>query len=450
MTVLLKRADNGRVRWSATVDFKKYDDSKGLSFGYASFIVDKHGAEIVDHDQDIIEPSELEAASYKWVEESRTIGDMHSKRGAGNLVEAVFLSPEKRRAMGGFDPADQSVGLWIGARWTNPETRAAAAKGLLKQWSISGWAKRIPTGSGNVGKLTGLELDEISGVDFGAGKGVDMALSKRRKEESKMFGKLIFKALAFVPSEDRAELMKKLGGEDGLEGRLAKMASMEDIKSKLTAEEWDLILADFVPSAVDDAQDAAAPPAAPLPPKGRKSKTTTAKAKKDDEDSDDDLDVELTKRDKLIADLQKRQEDFEKREKLSKYRTEVATSSFLKFYPGKIEDTAAALVAADDNTDREAGKRARAAIEKSARALKESSLFKTHGTSRDTDSPSDEGGGTGEDAGPTIMKMIKERVEKSDGKKNFTQALEEIARSRPELYQQYYDERRRRGGALTA
>lgn len=76
----------------------KLDDDKRHVFGV--FSVAKVGeALVVDGEDDTIEPDELEQAAYNHVLDARIAGENHVRKGVGDLIESVVLTPEKCAAM---------------------------------------------------------------------------------------------------------------------------------------------------------------------------------------------------------------------------------------------------------------------------------------------------------------------------------------------------------------
>ena len=55
----------------------KSDDERRLVFGWANVAVRVDGEQIVDWQEDLIDPEELEKAAYEYVAEFGTAGEMH-------------------------------------------------------------------------------------------------------------------------------------------------------------------------------------------------------------------------------------------------------------------------------------------------------------------------------------------------------------------------------------
>jgi hypothetical protein len=66
---------------------QKVDEDKRLVFGWANVSVDVGGNEVVDLQEDMIDPETLEAAAYKFAELYRDGGEMHERTGTAVMVE---------------------------------------------------------------------------------------------------------------------------------------------------------------------------------------------------------------------------------------------------------------------------------------------------------------------------------------------------------------------------
>jgi len=119
---------NGRI--------EKFDEEQQLVFGWASVSV-KDGNLIKDSHDDIIKENELETASYDFVLNSRKAGEMHKTvEGIGDLVESIFFSTEKQKALG-LEGAPLPIGWWVGFK-VNEEVFAKVKTGEYNMFSIGG------------------------------------------------------------------------------------------------------------------------------------------------------------------------------------------------------------------------------------------------------------------------------------------------------------------------
>ena len=124
----------------------KIDDAQGLVYGWASVVV-KDGGTVVDSQDDVIEPAELEKAAVNFMLNHRAAGEMHQGKPTGQIVESMVMSPEKAGAMGfGADIAKSvPTGLWIGVKLDpKGETFTKVKSGEYKMFSIQGRGKQVP------------------------------------------------------------------------------------------------------------------------------------------------------------------------------------------------------------------------------------------------------------------------------------------------------------------
>lgn len=123
----------------------KTDDDKRLVFGWASVSVTVEGEQVEDHQKDLIDPEDLEAAAYEYVLHFRDTGEEHipTLRKKGKLVESCVFTAEKQKAMGipeGIVP----IGWWIGFKIEDDEAWEKVKNGTYKMFSIEGKANRVP------------------------------------------------------------------------------------------------------------------------------------------------------------------------------------------------------------------------------------------------------------------------------------------------------------------
>ena len=100
---------------SLGVEITKRDDDRRLVFGFAKFAEnpEARGTLLVDRQEDVVLPADLEDAAYEYVLTSRDAGEMHETSGAGSLVESFMVTPEKLEKMG--LPGDAiPQGWWVG------------------------------------------------------------------------------------------------------------------------------------------------------------------------------------------------------------------------------------------------------------------------------------------------------------------------------------------------
>ena len=121
---------------------KKYDDDQMLAFGWANVSMRVGDELITDWQEDMIEPEELEAAAYEFVELYREGGEMHERGGVATLIESVVFTKEKMAALG-IPEGALPVGWWIGFKVTDKDVWERVKDGTYSMFSIEGTAERI-------------------------------------------------------------------------------------------------------------------------------------------------------------------------------------------------------------------------------------------------------------------------------------------------------------------
>lgn len=125
-------------------NIEKTDGDKRLVFGWANIAITADGEQVVDHQNDVIDPEDLEEAAYEYVLEFRDTGEEHipSMRKKGSLVESVVFTKEKMKAMGipeGIVPE----GWWVGFKIHDDTAWEKVKDGTYKMFSIEGKAMRV-------------------------------------------------------------------------------------------------------------------------------------------------------------------------------------------------------------------------------------------------------------------------------------------------------------------
>lgn len=123
-------------------EIAKIDEDQQLVFGWASISENADGRTIVDAQNDVIVPDELEKAVYDFVLFKRDAGEMHERTGVGQLVESVVTTREKQAAMG-LPPGSLPVGHWVGFK-LDSDVFEKVKKGELTEFSYGGKGKRVP------------------------------------------------------------------------------------------------------------------------------------------------------------------------------------------------------------------------------------------------------------------------------------------------------------------
>lgn len=124
------------------VQITKSDDDKMLAFGWASVSITADGEEVVDYQEDIIEPEDLENAAYNFVEFYREGGEMHERGGAAVLIESIVFTEEKMQAMG-IPEGTLPIGWWIGFKVLDEDVWKKVKDGTYPMFSIEGEAERV-------------------------------------------------------------------------------------------------------------------------------------------------------------------------------------------------------------------------------------------------------------------------------------------------------------------
>ena len=130
------------------IKISKADDEKQYAFGWASVSVDTDGEQVVDWQKDLIDPEDLEAAAYRYVELYRDGGEMHERGGVAVLIESVVFTPEKLKAMG-LEENSLPTAWWIGFHVTDDEVWEKVKDGTYSMFSIEGKAVRVPVEENN-------------------------------------------------------------------------------------------------------------------------------------------------------------------------------------------------------------------------------------------------------------------------------------------------------------
>lgn len=134
--------DQGEKTEASKARIANLDEDKDLAFGWANVSITAGGEKIVDWQQDIVEPEELETAAYRFVQLYREGGEMHERGDCAVLVERVVFTPEKIQAMG-IPQGILPIGWWIGFHVTDEEVWQKVKSGEYPMFSIEGQAQRV-------------------------------------------------------------------------------------------------------------------------------------------------------------------------------------------------------------------------------------------------------------------------------------------------------------------
>ena len=132
-----------------TLRIMKSDDDRHLVFGWANVAIRVGGEQIVDYQEDAIDPEELEKAAYAYVADFGTSGEMHRRGGVGRVIESIIFTKEKASALG-IPEGILPQGWWIGFHITDEEVWEKVKSGEYPMFSIEGTAIREPIEEGGV------------------------------------------------------------------------------------------------------------------------------------------------------------------------------------------------------------------------------------------------------------------------------------------------------------
>ena len=149
---ILKSQNEG----AGTFQILKTDDDKRLVFGWANAAVRTDGEQIVDLQQDMIDPDDLESAVYEYVLDFRDGGEEHdpARRQIARLVESCVFTPDKLKAMG-LDSDAVPLGWWIGFYVDDDDAWEKIKDGTYRMFSIEGQGSRVPASEDDSGEEGG-------------------------------------------------------------------------------------------------------------------------------------------------------------------------------------------------------------------------------------------------------------------------------------------------------
>ncbi len=123
--------------WRYRVNIEKVDGEQRLVFGWANIAVRKDGDQVIDSQNDVIDPPDLENAAYQFNLEFRTSGEMHRGGAVGALVESFVVTPEKLQKMG-LKGDTLPLGWWVGFHIPDDKVFAKVKDGTYSMFSIQG------------------------------------------------------------------------------------------------------------------------------------------------------------------------------------------------------------------------------------------------------------------------------------------------------------------------
>lgn len=124
--------------FSLRIDFEKGASPPTGEYvrGWAS-VIEKDGAQIIDHEGHTISMDELTQAAHQFVADSREGHVYHGSERVGSVVESVLVDESFAKALG---VADTRRGWWVGMQIHDQGIRDRIASGELRAFSIGGSA----------------------------------------------------------------------------------------------------------------------------------------------------------------------------------------------------------------------------------------------------------------------------------------------------------------------
>lgn len=114
--------------------FSKIDEEKRQVFGFFS-VIEEDGNQVVDYQGDVILSDDMEKAAYDYVRNSRMGDERHDERPKAVLIESMYFSKEKQRALG-IDL--KKVAWWGGFLIEDEELWQKVKSGRYSMFSIGG------------------------------------------------------------------------------------------------------------------------------------------------------------------------------------------------------------------------------------------------------------------------------------------------------------------------
>lgn len=138
-----KKKPDDVEKFETTFTVSKVDQEQRMVFGWAS-VSAVDGKLIVDKQDDVIPPEELEKGAYDFVLYSRDHGDMHTRRDVGKLVESVVFTPEKEACglIAKNEKGETIHGWWCGWKIFDDAMWSDYRAGRRPEFSIGGRASR--------------------------------------------------------------------------------------------------------------------------------------------------------------------------------------------------------------------------------------------------------------------------------------------------------------------
>lgn len=117
----------------------KTDDDAQVVFGWASVAQKADGTDVIDSDNELVDPAALEAAAYEFVLNSREAGADHAGEPIGRLVESIVFTAEKQEALG-LPPGLLPIGWFVGYKIDDDDVWASVRSAERLMFSIDATA----------------------------------------------------------------------------------------------------------------------------------------------------------------------------------------------------------------------------------------------------------------------------------------------------------------------
>jgi hypothetical protein len=130
-----------KTEWSTTFTVTKLEPEQQKIYGWAS-VVEENGQLIVDKQDDVIMPDDLQKAAEEFVLYSRAQGDMHERKGVGRLIMSFVTTQEMTKAFG-MTVEHNRVGWIVGFKVDDDSVWKSIKAGNRPEFSIGGRGERI-------------------------------------------------------------------------------------------------------------------------------------------------------------------------------------------------------------------------------------------------------------------------------------------------------------------
>src|SRR5579864_2590413 len=96
------------------MDILKVDEAQQVVYGWAGRYTEPDGSPVVDLQGDVVDPDEIERASYDYVLNKRASGVMHEGKSVGQIVASLVTTPDVVKAFFPESAGKMPIGWIIG------------------------------------------------------------------------------------------------------------------------------------------------------------------------------------------------------------------------------------------------------------------------------------------------------------------------------------------------